>query len=317
MIVPVILSGGAGTRLWPLSRKLYPKQFLGLIDHTSLFQSTMQRLEGLRDMTPPLVVCNDAHRFLVAEQLRELDMAPLAILLEPVGRNTAPAAAVAALQAQKAGQDPVLLLLPADHMIPDVDAFHAAVTAGLEAAEQGALVTFGITPTAPETGYGYIKAAGDAGGAPVAVERFVEKPDRERAEEYLAAGGYFWNSGMFLFRAGAYLDELKTHRPDILEASRGALEGAEADLDFVRLGREAMAACPEDSIDYAVMEKTDKAMVVAMTAGWSDVGSWSALLDVGGHDEHGNVIAGDVLTHDTHNCYVRGEDRLIATVGLD
>ena len=318
MIIPVILSGGAGTRLWPLSRKLYPKQFLGLVDHTSLFQATVARLAGLAEAAPPMVVCNDAHRFLVAEQIREMDVTPTAILLEPMGRNTAPAAAVAALQAAKGGEDPLLLLLPADHVIARVDAFHHALAAGTGPARDGALVTFGIPPSVPETGFGYIRVAGGAEpGRAAAVERFVEKPDLETARDYVASGEYYWNSGMFLFRASAYLEELRTHRPDIAEAAEAMLGAARADLDFIRLDRDAMARCPDDSIDYAVMEKTARAMMVPLDAGWNDVGSWSALLDIGEHDADGNVVSGDVLTHDTRNCYLRGEDRLIATVGLE
>lgn len=318
MIVPVILSGGAGTRLWPLSRKLYPKQFLQLIDHSSLFQATLSRLEGLADVAGPLVVCNDAHRFLVAEQLREAGVDPMGILLEPIGRNTAPAAAVAALHIRGIMADAVMLLLPADHVIRDEKTFHDAVARGLTAAREGALVTFGIPPTAPETGYGYIKVEkGETAEDAWPVERFVEKPDSATAREYLDSGAYYWNSGMFLFRVDAYLEELGRHRPDILEASREALEGAGTDLDFVRLDRQALAACPEDSIDYAVMEHTDRARMVPMDAGWNDVGSWSALLDIGAHDGDGNVVSGDVLTHNTRNSYIHAEDRLIATVGLE
>ncbi len=318
MIVPVILCGGNGTRLWPLSRESYPKQFLNLVHELTLLQDTVTRLQGLPELAPSLVVCNDEHRFMVAEQLRHLGVAPGAVILEPVGRNTAPAAAVAALHATAAGEDPLLLVLPADHVIRDPVAFRAAVAGGLEQAGAGRLVTFGIVPEAPETGYGYIKA-GDSleGGRLYVVERFVEKPDAATAQGYLDAGGYFWNSGMFLFRASRYLEELERLAPEMLAACRRALAQGRGDLDFLRLERESFQCCPADSIDYAVMERTDDAAVVPLSAGWSDVGSWSALWEVGERDEAGNVVHGDVVSVDSRNCYVRSEGRLVATVGLD
>jgi mannose-1-phosphate guanylyltransferase/mannose-6-phosphate isomerase len=313
MLTPVILSGGSGTRLWPLSRELYPKQLLPLVGERTMLQETVQRLAGL-EAAAPIVVCNEAHRFLVAEQLRQLGAKPQAIILEPAGRNTAPAIALAALQASP---DALLLVLPADHVIRDQPAFQAAVRAALPAARAGKLVTFGIVPTAPETGYGYIKqaAAQDAGGA-FPIERFIEKPDLARAEGFLEEGGYYWNSGMFLFRADRYLAELEKHAPDIAAAARAALRAATPDLDFVRVDKAAFEACRSDSIDYAVMEKTSDAVVVPLSAGWSDVGSWSALHAALPCDENGNVIRGDVISEDSTGCYFYAESRLVSAVGL-
>jgi mannose-1-phosphate guanylyltransferase / mannose-6-phosphate isomerase len=309
----VVLSGGSGTRLWPLSRELYPKQLLPLVGNHTMLQETVLRLDGL-GCAAPLVVCNEAHRFLVAEQLRALEMKPHSIILEPVGRNTAPAIALAALQA---APDDLLLVLPADHVIRDVAAFQAAVRRALPAAEAGNLVTFGIVPSGPETGYGYIKQAPRSRGSGVfAIDHFIEKPDVSRAQALLAEGGYSWNSGMFLFKAGRYLEELQAHAPDIAEAAARALEGAKPDLDFVRLDRAAFEACRGDSIDYAVMEKTRHAVVVPMDAGWSDVGSWSALHEALDADAQGNVAKGDVLAEDSSGCYFYAESRLVASVGL-
>lgn len=314
MIYPVIMAGGSGTRLWPLSRALYPKQFLALAGQQTMLQATISRLKGL-DVAAPLTICNEDHRFIVAEQLRGIN-ALGAVVLEPVGRNTAPAIALAAQVAAANGQDPLLLVLAADHVIQDEPAFRAAVAAALPLAEQGKLVTFGIVPTEAHTGYGYIRrgAAQDAG---FAVAQFVEKPDRQTAEGYLASGQFYWNSGMFLFRASRYLAELEAHRPDIASACRTALAGQTHDLDFVRVDRAAFEACPDDSIDYAVMEKTRDAVVVPMDAGWNDIGSWSALWDVAGKDANGNATRGDVILQDSRNCLVHGGERLIATVGLD
>jgi mannose-1-phosphate guanylyltransferase/mannose-6-phosphate isomerase len=322
-MIPVILSGGSGTRLWPLSRELYPKQFLPLSGTSTMLQATLARLAGLPDLDAPLVVCNEEHRFLVAEQLRQMGIQKQSIILEPVGRNTAPAVALAALQALKADKDAILLVLPADHVISDIEAFQSAVSQGLDAARDGALVTFGIVPTGPETGYGYIKSgpAANARGSKKSViypiDAFVEKPDQATAIGYVASGDYFWNSGMFLFRADRYLAELEKHAPDILAACRLASEGGARDKDFVRLQRDAFVASPSDSIDYAVMEKTDNAVVVPLDAGWNDVGSWSSLRDVCDADESGNVVLGDVLAEDTRNSYVRAENRLVATLGLE
>ena len=341
MIVPIILSGGCGTRLWPLSRELYPKQLLPLVNEATMLQETQLRLNGLQNLAEPLVVCNESHRFMVAEQLRQAGCPAGAIMLEPVGRNTAPAVAVAALQALGAGDDPVLLVLPADHVIVDAETFRGAVVVGAELARAGKLVTFGIVPTKPETGYGYIRAGNalecscqfsvfscqlqetkDSGqvthdATAFTVAEFVEKPDFATAEGYLVSGDYFWNSGMFMFRASRYLDELEKFAPEMLACCREALKKAQRDLDFVRLDAEAFASCPKDSIDYAVMEKTADAVVIPLDAGWSDVGSWSALWDVGQSDVAGNVVRGDVLTHDSRNCYLHSTGRMVAAVGLE
>ncbi len=318
MIIPVILSGGSGTRLWPLSREAYPKQFLPLVDRHTMLQNTALRIVGSTDVTAPLVVCNQEHRFMVAEQLRAVGIQPAAVILEPVGRNTAPAVAVAALHAQREGADPTLLILPADHVIADVEGFRAAVRQVAPHAEAGRLITFGIVPTAPETGYGYIKA-----GAPLdesgvcAVERFVEKPDTATAQRYLDSGAHYWNSGMFMFRASAFLAELERFAPAMLAACQQALTAGRADTDFLWLDRKAFAACPQDSIDYAVMEKTEQAVVMPLTVGWNDVGSWSALWEVGERDADGNITRGDVINVDSRDTYVDATTRLVATVGVD
>jgi len=316
VLVPVILSGGAGTRLWPLSRELYPKQLLRLVAERTMLQETVARTEGLPGLAPPIVICNENHRFMVAEQLRELGTAPQAIVLEPQGRNTAPAAAIAALLVSGgADADPVLLVLPADHVITDVPAFQAAVAVGRVAAESGSLVTFGVVPDRAETGYGYIRR--DAGPGPAfSVAKFVEKPDSATARGYVESGEYYWNSGMFMFRASAYLAELGRYAPAMLAACRAALAAAGRDLDFLRLPAQEFASCPSDSIDYAVMERTDRAVVVPLAAGWSDVGSWAALADALPRDAEGNVTAGDVLTEDSSGCYLHSTSRLVAAVGL-
>ena len=317
MLIPVILSGGSGTRLWPLSRELYPKQLLPLVGKHTMLQETVRRLDGL-NVAEPLVVCNEAHRFLVAEQLRALDIKPQAIILEPVGRNTAPAIALAAL---RAAPDALLLVLPADHVFRDVPAFQTAIRTAVPAAQAGKLVTFGIVPTAPETGYGYIKQA-SVGSVSViaagvhAIEQFIEKPDLPRAQQFLQAGGYYWNSGMFLFKAGRYLEELERHAPDIATATRAALALATPDLDFVRVDGAAFKACRSDSIDFAVMEKTKDSAVVPMAAGWSDVGSWSALHEALPADASGNVTKGDVIVEDSNGCYLYSENRLVSVIGL-
>ncbi|WP_369940390.1 mannose-1-phosphate guanylyltransferase/mannose-6-phosphate isomerase [Xanthomonas medicagonis] len=311
-VLPIILSGGSGTRLWPLSRESYPKQFLPLVGEQSMLQATWQRAAPVAAHAP-IVVANEEHRFVAAEQLQQIGVTPHAILLEPKGRNTAPAIAVAALEASRDGADPLLLVLPSDHVIGDEAAFQAAVRLAAAAAEQGKLVTFGIKPTAPETGYGYIKAA--TGDGARAVERFVEKPDLATAQTYLASGEYYWNSGMFLFRASRYLEELRKFQPAIADACTTAWQAAKRDADFTRLDKDAFAASPSDSIDYAVMEKTADAVVVPLDAKWSDVGSWSALLDVSPQDANGNAHHGDVIEIDCRNTYAYGS-RLIAMVGL-
>ncbi len=317
MILPIILSGGAGTRLWPMSRELYPKQLLPLAGDKTMLQETISRLDGLADIENPLIVCNDAHRFMVAEQIRQLDKQAHAIILEPCGRNTAPAVAIAALYAQNLKTDPLLLVLPADHLIQDVYRFHQAVQLGVAEAEQGSLVTFGIVPTQPETGYGYIRADQSANSSVYPVAEFVEKPDMETAKSYLASGDYYWNSGMFMFRASRYLEELELYQPEMLAACQNAFTHIVGDLDFQRLDETAFAASPADSIDYAVMEKTDRAVVIPLAAGWNDIGAWSALWDVHPHDRDGNVLIGDVLTESANNCYLHAGHRLLAAVGVE
>jgi mannose-1-phosphate guanylyltransferase/mannose-6-phosphate isomerase len=325
MLIPLILSGGSGTRLWPLSRELYPKQLLPLVGSRTMLQETAERVVGLPDLSPAIVVCNESHRFMVAEQMREQGSTLQAIILEPVGRNTAPAVAVAAFvaldRARKAegeggnAADPVLLVLPADHVIRDVQAFQAAVNTGLQAAAAGKLVTFGVVPDRPETGYGYIRRAQGDGPA-YAVQEFVEKPDAATAKKYVESGDYYWNSGMFMFRARTFLAELERHAPAMLSACEDAVAASSRDLDFTRLAKAEFSACPADSIDFAVMEKTDAAVVVPLDAGWSDVGSWSALQDALPMDEHGNVATGDVLVEDSTGCYLHSTSRLIGAVGL-
>ncbi|MGN5006708.1 mannose-1-phosphate guanylyltransferase/mannose-6-phosphate isomerase [Aeromonas sp. 96A] len=317
-LIPVIMAGGSGSRLWPLSRELYPKQFLQLDGEATMLQATVNRLNKLA-CAQPLVICNEDHRFLVAEQLRHLNKLAHNIILEPAGRNTAPAIALAALTAlQTAGdsEDPLLLVLAADHVIRDEEGFITSVRQAISHAEAGKLVTFGIVPTHPETGYGYIRRGAEQSGA-FAVAQFVEKPDVATANEYLACGEYYWNSGMFLFRASRFLAELKAFRPDIYAACVQAVGTINPDLDFVRVDKSAFVACPSDSIDYAVMEKTTDAVVVPMDAGWSDVGSWSSLWDISDKDEVGNVFRGDVIQHGCANNYVFAESGLVSLVGVD
>ena len=339
-LVPVILCGGTGTRLWPLSRASYPKQYWPLAGDSeeSLLQQTLQRLQGLHQLAPPLLIGNEDHRFIIAEQMRQIGVEPAAILLEPMGRNTAPAVAVAALKATARGEDPLLLVLSADHVIRSPGRFRAAIDAGIAAAEAGRLVTFGIVPTAPETGYGYIEAceplpaaagateSGTAGSGaatdaphptPVPIARFVEKPDRASAERFLATGRFTWNSGMFLFRASTILAEMESLCPEVVSFCRSALEHDSADLEFLRLEREAFASCPNVAIDVAVMEKTDRGSVLPLDAGWSDVGSWSALWETSDQDSHGNVLRGRVISKDSHNCYLRSEHRLVVGLGVE
>ena len=316
-LLPVILAGGAGTRLWPRSRELYPKQFLRLVGSDTLLQQTLSRLGGL-DHEPPIIVCNDEHRFIVAEQCRDGAFGIGAIVLEPVPRNTGPAAALAALRALGTGADPVLLVLPADHLIADTQGFHAAVRCGLPFAEDGRMVVFGVTPSHPETGYGYIRAGQSmpADSRVATVAAFNEKPSREVAERHLAEGGWSWNSGMFLFRASAFLDELKVYRPKIYEACAAAVDAQHRDLDFERPG-DAFRLCPSESIDRAVMEKTRRAVVVQADMGWSDIGTWDALSDVLPCDEDGNTTQGDVIAIDSRNCHLSASNRLVAAVGID
>jgi len=314
-VLPVLLCGGSGTRLWPLSREAYPKQFLSLAGKDSLLQATCLRLRGLPGAMAPLLISNEEHRFMVAEQCRQVDVEPLSIILEPVGRNTAAAIAVAALHAMESQQDPVLLVLPSDHLLQDEAGFREAVLLALPAAEAGALLTFGIVPTAPETGFGYIKAVPGEGVR--GVEQFVEKPDLATAEKYLASGEYFWNSGMFMFRASRFIAELEKFAPEILRHCRVALANSKRDADFMRLDKESFSACPSDSIDYAVMEKTQHAMVLPIDVGWSDVGSWSALWQVAEQDDEGNVHHGDVMAENCRNTFVWSGNRLVSTLGLE
>lgn len=326
LITPVILCGGSGARLWPLSRNDHPKQFLPLIGERTMLQQTVDRLTRMPALDRPILVCNANHRFLVAEQIRECDVEPRAIILEPVPRNTAPAVAIAAMQATADGSDPYLLIMPADHHIEDVTALAQAIDLACEGAAAGSLMTFGIVPTRPETGYGYI-AMGEpllrqrAGGNPIAegvhqVSRFVEKPDPATAHAYLQAGTYLWNSGMFLFRASRLLDELREHAPLIHNTCRVAYEQAEIDNGNVKLSEDLFFAIPEDSIDYAVMERTAAAGVVSLEAGWNDVGSWASLLEVNQQDENHNVAIGDVIFSDVSNSYIRSESRMVAVVGV-
>ncbi len=310
----VVMAGGTGSRLWPMSRAMYPKQFISLTSQYSMLQNTVNRVESIESSSLQ-VICNDEHRFFVAEQLQELNQ-KVDIILEPVGRNTAPAIALAALNATKNSEDSLLLVLAADHVIEDQTAFEKAVNVAIPLAKQGKLVTFGIVPSEPHTGYGYIKQGEDIDQG-FLVDEFVEKPDSEKAQQYLKNGGYLWNSGMFLFSAKRYLQELAAFSEEILAACEAAFAKSNVDLDFIRIDAEAFALCPDDSIDYAVMEKTEDAVVVPMDAGWSDVGSWSSLWDIAEKDTAGNVANGDVMLHDASNNYIRAEGRLVAAIGID
>jgi mannose-1-phosphate guanylyltransferase / mannose-6-phosphate isomerase len=312
---PVILCGGSGTRLWPLSRSLLPKQFLPLAGARTMLQETALRLSGLREAGPPVIVSHVEHRFLAAEQLREAGSAASLHILEPEGRNTAPAVAAAALCVARQDGDALLLVLPSDHVIRDTARFHDAVRRAAQLAARGKLVTFGIVPTGPATGYGYIRR-GQPDDQGFAVAAFVEKPDEARAQAFLAEGGYYWNSGMFLFGARRYLEELRRFRPDILDSVEAAVEKAALDLDFLRLDAGEFARCPADSVDYAVMERTRDAAVVAADFDWSDVGSWTALWELAPKDAHGNSVRGDVYLDQVTNSYVRAEQRLVAAVGV-
>lgn len=316
-LLPVILAGGSGTRLWPLSRKHYAKQYLTLDGNMTMLQATVERI-GALPCADPFVICNEETRFLAAEQMRQIGKDKALILLEPAGRNTAPAIALAALEGVSNDADPVLLVMPADHKIADMDAFAVAVQSALPLAQSSKLVTFGITPSSPETGYGYIKAGAPIGQSTAyAVDAFVEKPDVTTAESYLAAGGYSWNSGIFLFRASRYLEELGAYRPDVLDACRAAHAGKQSDLHFLRFDEQAFLACPDDSIDYAVMEQTSDAVVVPIDAGWSDIGSWAALWDASDKDSGGNCQIGDVISLNGTGNYINAGSRMVAAVGLE
>ena len=319
-LLPVILCGGTGTRLWPLSRASYPKQYWALADNTdeTLLQLTHRRLEGLPGLGAPLLICNEDHRFVVAEQMRQIGVEPESILLEPMGRNTAPAVCVAALRATARGDDPLLLVLAADHVIRQPEAFRQAIAAGIPSASEGRLVTFGIVPTAPETGYGYIESAEPLrSDRPVPIARFVEKPDRADAEQFLASGRFTWNSGMFLFRASAMLAELERLSPEVVSCCRSAIEHDTPDLQFLRLDREAFAKCPSVALDVAVMERTPLGAVLPLQAGWSDVGSWGALWESAERDRDGNVLRGRVISQGSRNCYLRSEHRLLVGLGVE
>lgn len=317
LIIPVILSGGSGERLWPLSRNQYPKQYLPLAGNNTMLQETILRLSGLSNLADPIIVCNSDHRFLVAEQCQQIDIKNPTIILEPVGRNTAPAIAAAALQSLKNSDDSVLLVLSADHAIQDIDAFHETIHSARKHAFDGKLVIFGILPTDANTGYGYIKSSNNNMDGAYKVEEFVEKPDLKTAEKYLDQGNYLWNSGMFMFRAVTLIDELTKYSPDIVKIVNDAVKNAEQDLDFIRLDKQVFETSPSDSIDYALMEKSNNVVVVSLDAGWSDVGSWSTLYDIGKKDSSGNVLKGDVTVKDTTNTYIYASSHLVTTIGVD
>ncbi|MFK3796543.1 mannose-1-phosphate guanylyltransferase/mannose-6-phosphate isomerase [Pseudomonas sp. NPDC088444] len=317
-MIPVILSGGSGSRLWPLSRKQFPKQFLALTGEHTLFQQTLERLQ-FEGMQHPIVVCNKEHRFIVGEQLDGLGLDTQAIIMEPFGRNTAPAVAITAMMLANEGRDELMLVLPADHVIDDQKALQRALALATVAAERGEMVLFGVPATRPETGYGYIRSTADA-LLPEGVNRvaqFVEKPDEKRAQEFVEAGGYYWNSGMFLFRASRYLEELKKHDPDIYDNCLLTLERSKHDGDNIELDQASFACCPDNSIDYSVMEKTQRACVVPLEAGWNDVGCWASLWEVHDKDDQGNVTKGDVVIQDSRNCMIQGNGKLVTVIGLD
>jgi mannose-1-phosphate guanylyltransferase/mannose-6-phosphate isomerase len=319
MIVPVILAGGSGSRLWPLSRSAYPKQLLSLVDNLTMLQETVTRTQSIVNIAAPLVICNEEHRFLVAEQLHQIGIQNAVIILEPVGKNTAPAAAISALYLRKIYQeDPVLLVLPADHVIKNVHSFLAAIAVAEKYAQEGKLVTFGVLPTHAETGYGYIKAGVsiDAQSAVCKIEQFVEKPNQSVADAYVACGEYYWNSGMFMFRAAQFLHELDAYAPEILTVCKQTIEQATVDLDFIRLNKDLFAQCPGDSIDYAVMEKTTDGVLIPLDSEWSDVGSWAALWEAQEKDMNGNVLQGDVIAEQVSNSYLLAESRMLAVVGV-
>lgn len=315
-ITPVILSGGSGTRLWPSSRSKHPKQFLRLTSEISLIQQTLLRLDALALAGPPLVIANHDHRFLVAEHLAAIDINPSKIILEPCARNTAPAIALAALSALDS-QDSVLLVLPADHLIKDVSAFHAAIELGLPYCEQGKLVTFGIVPTNAATGFGYIKSGNEVGAGGYELSQFIEKPNANKAQALLDEGGYSWNSGMFMFRASDYIAELTRYRPEIVDLCRSALDASENDLGFLKVSANDFSKCPSDSIDYALMEKTNNGVVIPIDVGWSDIGSWSAIHGVQDQDESGNVIQGVVVESDVKNSLLISDKKLVAAIGVE
>ena len=315
-IIPVILSGGSGARLWPLSRKQYPKQYLSLTGRKTMLQETILRLNGLENLADPIIICNVDHRFIVAEQCKQINISNPLILLEPVGRNSAPAIVAAALQSIKDSDDATLLILPADHVIQDIDAFHLAINVANKQAQNGKLATFGIVPIDANTGYGYIKSSKDDNDGSHKVEEFVEKPSLKTAQAYLRQGNYLWNSGMFMFQANRLIDELTNHSPDIVKAIKSSVENATHDFDFIRLEKKAFESSPSNSIDYALMEKSNNVVVVPLDAQWNDIGSWSALYDIGVKDDNGNVIQGDVFTEETTNTYINATNHMVATIGV-
>ena len=314
MIVPVILSGGSGIRLWPLSRKLYPKQFISLVNQTTLFQDTIMRLPNTA--SSPLVICNEEHRFLAAEQLREINKKTKGIILEPEGKNTAPAIALAALKFINSGEDPILLVLSADHLIKNVKAFHQSITIASELAENDKLITFGIVPDKAETGYGYIEANINNTDTYYSIKSFTEKPNQKNAKKYLDSGNYLWNSGMFMFKASVYLNELEKFEPEILSACKKSCKTENIDSDFIRIDNDAFHQCPNESIDHAVMEHTKNGVVVPLDANWSDVGSWSSLWDIKTKDNNNNVSKGDVFLEDVKNTYTYSSNRLVSVIGV-
>ena len=314
MIAPIILSGGSGTRLWPLSRKLHPKQFINLVNDTTLFQDTILRLP--KDVADPLIICNEEHRFLAAEQLRQIHKNSNGIILEPIGKNTAPAIALAALKFVNNGEDPLLLVLSADHLIQDTDAFHQSIKIAEKLAEKDKLVTFGIVPDKAETGYGYIQADINNTTDSYNIQSFTEKPNQEDAQKYLDSGNYLWNSGMFMFKASIYLQELEKFEPEILTSCKKSCQTEYKDKDFIRLNNDEFRQCPEQSIDYGVMEHTEGAMVVPLDANWSDIGSWDALWDAKNKDSNGNVSEGDVILNGVKNTYTYSSNRLVSAIGV-
>ena len=316
MITPVILSGGSGVRLWPLSRKQYPKQYLPLMGDNTMLQETILRLKGLDNLADPIIICNAEHRFIVAEQCQKIDIINPVILLEPIGRNTAPAIAAAAFHSIKDSDNEILLVLSADHVIEDIEAFHAAINIAIKQAQKGELVIFGIVPTDANTDYGYIKSSDYDNDGAFRVEEFVEKPDLPTAQSYLEQGNYLWNSGMFMFQANTLIDELNTHAPDIVKSVKNAVENARQDLDFIRLEKQGFESSPSDSIDCAIMEKSNNVIVIPLDAKWNDIGSWASLYDIGKKDDNDNVIQGDVFTEETTNTYINATNHMVAAIGV-
>lgn len=315
-ITPVILCGGSGTRLWPLSRKEYPKQYLSLIGENTMLQDTILRLRGLDNLNDPIIVCNSSHRFLVAEQCQKIDIKNATILLEPIGKNTAPAIAAAAMQSQKKADNAVLLILSADHVMQDIEAFYQTVNIAYLNALKGKLVTFGITPTHAHTSYGYIKVSQENVDGAYKADEYIEKPDIKKAKKYLEQGNYLWNAGMFMFKSKTLINELTLHSPDIIASVKNAVDNAECDLDFIRLANQAFKSSPSNSIDYALMEKSNNVFVVPLNAKWNDIGAWPALYDIGVKDTNGNVIKGDVIAQDTYNSYINANHHMVATIGI-